>query len=50
MRAWDPEQYLKFFSPRIRPALDLLNQIGLSNPKTVYVLGCGPGDVTACIQ
>ena len=47
---WDPDQYLKFHGPRIRPALDLLAQINVDSPKTVYDLGCGPGNVTGFIQ
>lgn len=49
-QAWDPEQYLKFGNQRLRPALDLLTQIDLTDPDTVYDLGCGPGNVTGFIQ
>ena len=47
---WDPDQYLKFYGSRIRPALDLLAQINMDSPETVYDLGCGPGNVTGFIQ
>ena len=47
---WDPDQYLKFHGPRIRPALDLLAQADVDDPETVYDLGCGPGNVTGLIQ
>ncbi len=47
---WDPDQYLKFHGPRIRPALDLLAQADVDDPETVYDLGCGPGNVTGFIQ
>ena len=47
---WDPDQYLKFHGPRIRPALDLLAQMNVDSPETVYDLGCGPGNVTGFIQ
>jgi trans-aconitate 2-methyltransferase len=44
--AWDPEQYLKFAQPRLRPAVDLLSRIALDAPRTVYDVGCGAGNVT----
>ena len=43
---WNPEQYLKFAAPRLRPALDLLAHIALDAPATVHDLGCGTGNVT----
>ncbi|MFN0162460.1 MAG: methyltransferase domain-containing protein [Burkholderiales bacterium] len=47
--SWNPEQYLKFEEPRLRPAVDLLGRIGLTAPRTVYDLGCGTGNVTRLI-
>mgnify|MGYP001599817040 CR=1 FL=1 len=47
--SWDPNQYLAFADHRLRPALDLLTRIGLDQPKHVYDLGCGPGNVTAVL-
>jgi trans-aconitate 2-methyltransferase len=43
---WDPHQYLAFAGPRLRPALDLLGRLDLRSPRTVFDLGCGPGQVT----
>lgn len=49
--AWNPIQYLKFNSSRVRPALDLLNKsVNMfedpNNVKAVLDLGCGPGNIT----
>ncbi len=46
MAGWDPSQYLKFAGPRARPALDLLAQVGLEAPESVFDLGCGAGNIT----
>jgi trans-aconitate 2-methyltransferase len=43
---WDPQQYLKFAQPRLRPALDLLARVELASPVRVCDLGCGAGNVT----
>ena len=43
---WNPDQYLKFAGPRFRPAQDLLARVHHPNPKVVYDLGCGTGNVT----
>ena len=43
---WNPGQYLKFAGQRMRPAIDLMNQVALEAPSVVYDLGCGPGNVT----
>lgn len=47
---WDPQQYLKFAGPRLRPALDLLGRIDVDDPRTVYDLGCGPGNLTQFLR
>jgi trans-aconitate 2-methyltransferase len=46
---WDPAQYLRFGSERLRPALDLMAQIPLPTPAHVVDLGCGAGNVTAIL-
>lgn len=46
MASWNPAQYLKFAGHRLRPALDLLARVEAETPKTVFDLGCGPGNVT----
>lgn len=43
---WNPNQYLKFSEPRLRPAVDLLARVTVENPKHVYDLGCGVGNIT----
>lgn len=44
--SWNPDQYLKFSAPRLRPAVDLLAAVPLANARVVYDLGCGAGNVT----
>jgi len=44
--AWNPDQYLKFSAPRLRPAVDLLARIDLAAPGIIHDLGCGAGNVT----
>jgi trans-aconitate 2-methyltransferase len=47
---WNPDQYLKFAQPRLRPALDLLGRIPVQAPATVCDLGCGAGNVTRLLS
>lgn len=47
---WNPEQYLKFGSERLRPAIDLLHRVPLEAPRTIADLGCGTGTVTALLR
>ncbi len=49
MGTWNPDQYLKFSGPRLRPGLDLLSRVAHEGPRTVYDLGCGTGDLTVSI-
>jgi trans-aconitate 2-methyltransferase len=44
--SWNPAQYLKFSDHRFRPAVDLLNRIDATDPRTVCDLGCGTGHLT----
>ncbi len=44
--SWDPSQYLRFADQRRRPGIDLLARIGAQEPKYVYDLGCGAGNLT----
>lgn len=47
--SWNPDQYLKFAAPRLRPAVDLLKAVPLAAPRVVYDLGCGTGNVARLI-
>ncbi|HEV8503071.1 MAG TPA: methyltransferase domain-containing protein [Casimicrobiaceae bacterium] len=42
---WNPAQYLKYESQRLRPAIDLIARIPLAAPATIVDLGCGAGNV-----
>ena len=48
--SWNPDQYHLFSDHRLRPALDLLSQVQLVSPMTIYDLGCGTGNVTAILS
>jgi trans-aconitate 2-methyltransferase len=49
--AWNPGQYLKFGSVRLRPAVDLLNRASsmvgdVNQVKSIIDLGCGTGHIS----
>lgn len=50
MAQWDPGQYLKFAGARLRPALDLLAQIDLEDPRWIVDLGCGTGHISRLLH
>ena len=43
---WDPDQYRRFASHRLRPALELAARLDGLEPKTIWDLGCGTGEIT----
>jgi trans-aconitate 2-methyltransferase len=49
---WNPDQYLRFAQPRLRPAIDLLARLAFdgTGPRTIVDLGCGTGSVTALLM
>ena len=46
---WDPGQYHRFTDHRLRPALELLGRVPLTEAPLVYDLGSGSGNVTRII-
>lgn len=50
MPVWDADQYLKFANERTQPSLDLIHRIGVSGPRRIIDLGCGPGNSTAALR
>ncbi len=50
MTDWNPAQYLRYGSERLRPALDLMSRIQVESPETVYDLGCGTGTITGILK
>src|SRR5262245_22943113 len=48
--AWDPSQYIKFAVHALRPAIELLTRIDVSDPAHVVDLGAGAGNVTRMLK
>lgn len=44
---WSPRQYGAFGGHRNRPFRELLGRVGARDPRVVFDLGCGPGELTA---
>ncbi len=49
---WDPDTYLAFAGPRLRPALDLVERIPLPPEEVQHVvdLGAGPGQLSSLLH
>ena len=50
MTDWDPVAYARFAGLRLRPALDLLAQVGAPKAGDVVDLGCGMGAVAEALR
>lgn len=46
---WDPAQYDRFRDFRLRPALELLRRVPITEASLVYDLGCGAGAITRIV-
>jgi trans-aconitate 2-methyltransferase len=46
MADWNPQLYRRFEEERTRPAGDLLARVGMTAPRRLFDLGCGPGNST----
>ncbi len=49
-RDWDPESYARFRGLRLRPAVDLMMQVGVAPAGEVVDLGCGDGAVAPALR
>lgn len=45
MFTWDPQQYSRFDDYRLRPALDLLARVRHQDPRLIYDIGTGRGQI-----
>ena len=43
--SWDPTQYHRFGDHRLRPALELFARVAHPDPRLVYDVGCGGGEI-----
>ncbi len=50
MTQWNPDAYLKFQDERTQPSYDLAARVGLSSPKNIVDIGCGPGNSTRVLR
>ena len=50
MPSWDADLYLRYADERTRPAIDLVARIGVSEPRRIIDLGCGPGNSTQVLR
>lgn len=46
MGVWSSQEYLRFKNERTQPAIDLVNKIPMTNPKSIIDIGCGPANST----
>ena len=42
---WDPGQYLRYGSHRLRPAIELFQRVDLDAPARCWDIGCGNGEI-----
>ena len=46
---WDPAQYDRFRDHRLRPALELLDRVPITEASLIYDLGCGAGTISRLV-
>lgn len=47
---WDPQQYHRYADLRLRPAIELFNQISLDSPRAVHDIGTGGGEIALLME